>query len=243
VNFAAAFIFGIAGAIVFALLSDRVFLAIRDAFGWDFGIGIYSLLDSVRHIGSAFCGILAAVSGYILSARYSRSAGGEHRTYRAFFVCITFVVSVALGVFLSFYSAYGGARAAGVGTGGFGWQFLFALYGGPIVGLALHLIIFFRTWAARHDILFSFVGGSLLPPLAVFVLSLLFHLTFVFRSAAMAPSHHFERSVIDFQWAPIESRKVGLILAALRTVCAFTLTAHKPPSPGSHRARFVSRKP
>jgi hypothetical protein len=45
-KFAAALVFGITGAIVFALISDRIFLALRDAFGWDFGIG--KLRPSVR---------------------------------------------------------------------------------------------------------------------------------------------------------------------------------------------------
>lgn len=193
-NFAASFVFGIAGAVVFALLSDRMFLALRDAFDWDLGIDIYSLLDSVRHVGSALSGVLAAMAGYLFAARYSRSSGDEHRAYRAVFNCTTFVVSLALGVFLSVITAYGGARAAGVGTGGFGWQFLFAIYGGPIVGLVLHLAIFFRTWASRHDILFSFVSSSLTPPVAVFILSLLFHLFFAHRSAATAPYYPMQRT-------------------------------------------------
>lgn len=195
---AAALIFGIAGAVIFWLLSDRMVLAVRDHFGWEFGIGIYSLLDTVRHVGAALSGIVAAVIGYFLSARYSRLPAEAHRSYRLFFTCTLFVVSLALSMFLSGVAAYGGARAAGVGTGGWGWQFLFAIYGGPLVGLVLHLVTFFRTWASRHDMLFSFVGSALFPPIGVFFLSLLFHASFTHQTSAKSPNHALEPTPLRF---------------------------------------------
>jgi len=193
-NLAAALIFAVASAIGFAVVSDHLVRAARDFFAWDFGFDIHWLLDTGEIFGSAVTGVLGGVVGYLLTRRYSRTTTGERGFYRPAFLCATFVISLALSMFLSLIAALWGAGAAGVGAGGYGWQFIGALYGGPFVGLVTHLFIFFRTWTARHDIRVSFVFSSLLPPLAAFILSLAGHFLWVSQRTITATNHSLQRT-------------------------------------------------
>jgi len=86
------------------------------------------------------------------------------------------ILCLVLTPLLSILAALFGASLAGVKSGGIGWQYLYALYGGGMLGLLGGIASYWIAWSKIKDAVSSFAVTVLLVPTLLFVVSLGFHL-------------------------------------------------------------------
>jgi hypothetical protein len=168
----ASLLVGLLFGVAFAWAAEPLVLFVRDAFSLNLDIQIYSIIENTRNLGSVITGVIAAFLSFLLLKKK------EKITARGSVITVTivlFIFGLILTPLLSIFTALCGASVAGVKPGGFGWQYLYALYGGGILGLLGFLGVYFLTLSIRKDAVFSFVATALSVPITLFIISLGFH--------------------------------------------------------------------
>jgi|SRR5690606_25136107 len=164
-----AFLLACLAAFIFASFSDSLYLK---AFGPSTDSSIYSRLDTFRTWG-AFVTFISSFSLSLLVLPKQKDGAASAKTS-----IILLIPGVALSAILSIIFAYAGARAAGVTSGDWNWQFIPAVFGGAAWGFVVFVVGFplLCRWFKNRYSAFPIALATVC--LSAFAISLPFHLLY-----------------------------------------------------------------